>query len=488
MSFTRDLAISLEEVFLRRGGRTVLKGVSAGFKRGTVTAIVGPSAAGKTSLLRCCNRLDEPSEGRVLFHSADVRSIDPRTLRKAVGMIFQNPVLFAGDVRSNLGYGLEDADEGLLADVLRRCGLPESLLERDARAISVGEARRVCIARALVRGPQVLLLDEPTSALDHKTTSRIESLVGSLKRLRTHNRDRHRRSGPSKACGDSRRVNGWWSHRCQGKPRASHASLARGACLMNQAAIIQVAASLVFALTAFGISHIQRLGLESELVITAARAIAQLLAVAVVIQVVFASTGLSGLFLLLMLGAASITAGLRLRGVRGAQGIALVSIAGPAGLAIAVLFGSQAFDFEPRFLIPIAGILIGNTMIAVSLAGRRMRDEIRDDVRGVEARLALGASARDALSTLASRSTRNALIPTIDQTKNVGIVTLPGAFVGMMLGGATPLEAAIVQIVILFTLLGVVSLAAILASTLVARSFVGRGDRIVLAAAPSRST
>jgi putative ABC transport system ATP-binding protein len=158
----------------------VLSDVDAAFHRRMVTAIVGPSGAGKTSLLRCLNRLEEPQSGEVLLDGANIRTLDPTTLRKRVGMIFQTPILFQGNIRSNLSYGLEGVDDRALLETLDAVGLSRSFLERDSTALSVGQGQRVCIARALVRGPEVLLMDEPTSALDKDATARIESLIRDL--------------------------------------------------------------------------------------------------------------------------------------------------------------------------------------------------------------------------------------------------------------------------------------------------------------------
>ena len=157
-----------------------MRDASVSFSGGAVTAIVGPSGAGKTSLLRCLNRLEEPARGRVTLDGVDVREIDPPELRRRVGMIFQTPVLFEGGVRGNLGYGLNGVSEEKLARALDEAGLPRSFLERDSVALSVGQAQRVCIARALVREPEVLLMDEPTSALDKDASARVERLIGSL--------------------------------------------------------------------------------------------------------------------------------------------------------------------------------------------------------------------------------------------------------------------------------------------------------------------
>jgi putative ABC transport system permease protein len=119
-------------------------------------------------------------------------------------------------------------------------------------------------------------------------------------------------------------------------------------------------------------------------------------------------------------------------------------------------------------------------MTAATLAGRRIKDELVQNVAELEVRLSLGVTARYALRSYLPRSIQSALIPVIDQTKNVGLITLPGAFVGMILGGASPVEAAQVQPTVLFSLLGVHALAAAACAAGVARSFVAPGERVVV--------
>lgn len=167
-------------VRLHRAGRLVLDGVDASFQAGRVTAVVGPSGAGKTSLLRCLNRLEQPEEGTVRLAGVDAKEIPPTELRRRVGMIFQTPVLFPGGVRSNLCYGLDGVSEEDLLTALSAAGLAESFLDRESTALSVGQAQRVSIARALVRSPEMLLMDEPTSSLDKDAVAKIERLVGGL--------------------------------------------------------------------------------------------------------------------------------------------------------------------------------------------------------------------------------------------------------------------------------------------------------------------
>lgn len=150
----------------------IVSGFSARIPADGLTAMVGPSGAGKTTLLRLLNRLDDPDHGEVLLDGRDVRSYDVLALRRRVQYVGQVPVTFPGTVAANVGTEVD----GLLA----RVGLPAALASRDADRLSVGEAQRMCLARALARVPQCLLLDEPTSALDTTSKGGIEGLIRSL--------------------------------------------------------------------------------------------------------------------------------------------------------------------------------------------------------------------------------------------------------------------------------------------------------------------
>lgn len=170
-----------DDVVVRFGDDVVLDHVTATVPDGgSITCLLGASGAGKSTLLRLCNRLEVPSGGAVRFRGRPLAETDPLQLRRTVGMVFQRPTLFAGSVRDNLRIAEPTADEGTMAEALRRARLPASFLDRDGDSLSGGEAQRACLARTLVTRPEVLLMDEPTSALDPTATKALEELGRSL--------------------------------------------------------------------------------------------------------------------------------------------------------------------------------------------------------------------------------------------------------------------------------------------------------------------
>jgi putative ABC transport system permease protein len=249
-------------------------------------------------------------------------------------------------------------------------------------------------------------------------------------------------------------------------------------------AVAQIAAAAGLVLAAIALSWLARVGLERELTIVALRAAVQLTAVGLLVTLVFEHVGLAAAFVVVMLGAAALTSGRRLAGLAHARWLAALAIGAPALAALGVLLAVGAFPATPRGIVPVAGILIGGAMAAVSLTGRRLLEDLRDRLEEIEVRLALGASARTALEPSVRRAVQTGLVPALDQTRNVGLVTLPGTFVGLVLGGASPGAAARVQLTVLLALLAVELAAALLLTRLVVRASVAPGERVVAPGAP----
>jgi UDP-glucose/iron transport system permease protein len=240
----------------------------------------------------------------------------------------------------------------------------------------------------------------------------------------------------------------------------------------------QVAVAAALVVVAVVLSRVGGLGLEREIAVSALRAAVQLAAVGAIVALVFEHAGLAAAFVAVMFTTATLTSGRRLRGISHARLRAGAAIAAGAATGIGTLLATGAFSTTPRELIPIAGILIGGAMAATSVTGRRLVEQVTDDLAAIETRLALGVSARTALATAVRRAATTGLIPLIDQTKNVGLVTLPGTFVGLVLGGASAAEAARVQLTVLLALLAVEVVAALTVARLVVAGVTAPGERV----------
>jgi len=218
------------------------------------------------------------------------------------------------------------------------------------------------------------------------------------------------------------------------------------------------------------------LGHGREDVVAALRATLQLGVVGLVIAAVLRSWWLTSAFLVVMLSVAAVTAGRRLASGR-RWAWAFVPVTLGAVPVAAGLLASGLIPLRTIAVVPILGILIGNAMTATSLAGRRALDALRTRAGELEAALSIGLLDREAALLVARDDAALALVPGLDQTRTVGLVTLPGAFVGMLLGGASPLQAAAVQLVVLVALLLVQAVAVLATVELVARGRFGSPAR-----------
>jgi ABC-type methionine transport system ATPase subunit len=182
------LAFRLRGVARRAGNgtRPLLEGIDLDVPRGATLEILGPSGAGKSTLLRLLNRMDEAAAGEITVLGKPLAAWPVRELRRRVALVFQESSLLGLNVKENLALPFRLEGElpadfpARISQALERVELEEDLLSRDADGLSVGQKQRVCLARALMTGPEVLLLDEPTSGLDPGTGGRLLSRLVAL--------------------------------------------------------------------------------------------------------------------------------------------------------------------------------------------------------------------------------------------------------------------------------------------------------------------
>jgi putative ABC transport system permease protein len=221
-----------------------------------------------------------------------------------------------------------------------------------------------------------------------------------------------------------------------------------------------VALSLVLVAVAVGLSVWRRLSLERSILWAATRALVQLLLVGLALRFVLdddRSIAWAWVWVVLMVVFASETVRRRAREVPDVFPLAIASFGAAAVVSLGVLFGLGVFPLEARALIPMAGLMVGNSMSATVLVARRVFEELRDKRDEVEARLALGAASSDAARPYVRSALRSALIPQIETTKAVGLVFLPGAMTGLILAGVDPLDAVRVQVAVMYLVLGSVA-------------------------------
>lgn len=219
-------------------------------------------------------------------------------------------------------------------------------------------------------------------------------------------------------------------------------------------------ASLVLVAVALGLSYWQRLHLERDIIWATIRAIVQLLAIGAVLAFIIDPKQpliLSWAWVVLMVVFATIVVQARAPEVPDILKLSFLALGITAIVTLGVIFGLGVFPLEGRTLVPLAGMMIGNSLKGTVVSARRVIEEIRDKRAEVEARLALGLPSRLASRPYVRAAMRTALTPQIENTKAVGIVLLPGAMTGLILAGVDPVQAVMVQAAIMYLILGSVA-------------------------------
>lgn len=187
--------IEFRNVKFRHGARQVIKGVSFRIAPGEMIGLVGPSGAGKTTVVNLACRFFDVSEGAVLVDGMDLRQIDVTDYRRNVGLVLQEPYLFFGTIADNIAYGKPNATRAEIIAaakaarahefIMKQSDAYDSMVGERGQQLSGGERQRISIARALLIDPAILILDEATSAVDTETEREIQSALDNLIRGRT---------------------------------------------------------------------------------------------------------------------------------------------------------------------------------------------------------------------------------------------------------------------------------------------------------------
>jgi putative ABC transport system permease protein len=224
--------------------------------------------------------------------------------------------------------------------------------------------------------------------------------------------------------------------------------------------IAGLAASGILVAVAVAISLWRQLGLERSLLWASLRALVQLLLVGWVLQFVVDPDDplvFSLLWIVAMVSFAAYTTSRRAPDVPKVLRLSLLAYTASAIVVLGVLFGFGIYDLEGRTLVPLAGMVIGNSLAATVLVSRQLLIAATEQRGVIEGRLALGLSASEAFQPHLRQALRTALVPQIESTKAVGIVFLPGAMVGLILAGVDPADAVKVQVSVMYLVLGSVA-------------------------------
>lgn len=247
-----------------------------------------------------------------------------------------------------------------------------------------------------------------------------------------------------------------------------------------------VAVSLVLVAVAAAVALRQRLALTRELIVASARAGVQLVAVGAVLLALFRYTGLPGAFawVIMMMITAGQVAGRRGRGVPRARWAATVGVATGSVVTLGALLLLGVMTTQPRVVVPVGGMIVAGAMQASGVALRRLREDAHQSRPAIEARLCLGLPAREAFLPHQRSALRTALLPSIDSTKVVGLISLPGAMTGLILAGVDPLTAIRYQIVVMYMLLAATALSALATARLAEHALFDQAHRLVPLPAP----
>lgn len=246
--------------------------------------------------------------------------------------------------------------------------------------------------------------------------------------------------------------------------------------------LARVAAAIVLVIIAMAISRWRQADLEKDMMVAVVRSFVQLIAIGYALEFIFGQDSVwwTLLVLAVMTAVAGRTAGQRGSDIPNATAVALAAITGGSILTLGTLVALRVFAFEPQTIIPIGGMVIGNAMTTAALVMKRLATDYNNQQNQIETALALGATSQQASQPQLRQALQSAMIPIIDTTKTVGLIKLPGAMTGMILAGASPLEAVQLQMIVMYMLVGASAFTGLIAAFLTFRQFFTPTHQLIL--------
>lgn len=236
---------------------------------------------------------------------------------------------------------------------------------------------------------------------------------------------------------------------------------------------LSLAMTFVLVLLAIYLSYKDKIGLEKEIMIGSIRAVVQLTVIGFVLTYVFKldNFAVTTLILLLMVYNAASVSAKRGKNIVHIKRISFFALLAGLIVTLGTLLLLGAIQYQPSQVIPVSGMVIGNSMIAAGLVFNNLQENFQRRREELEIKLCLGASAKEASASILRQAIKNAMQPSIDSMKTLGIVQLPGMMTGLILAGLPPTDAIKYQIMVAFMLVGAVSITAFMASYWAYKSF-----------------
>ncbi len=242
---------------------------------------------------------------------------------------------------------------------------------------------------------------------------------------------------------------------------------------MTEIGYTQVLIALSLVAVAIIVAKFWRLPVKKDMAIGSVRAFVQLVALGYALEYIFALDSVPALFgvLLIMALIGGHTAAGHVKDIKGSFWITFIAIASGSILTIGSMLALDIITLEAKFVIPLGGMIIGNSMNAASLTASRVNSDIRNQKAKIESALALGKTWRQATMTMQKEAAVAGMISILNFLKTAGLVALPGAMTGMILAGISPLKAVLLQILVGYMLLCAVTVTSVIALELTIRRF-----------------